>query len=84
MEIADNVLAVRILTMPGAVDRQTKMHEIMHNSLGLRGVDWRFHHAVPYQGSGLAYDDASAHAAGRTLSSAELSCFVSHVGIISS
>ncbi|MFC0341451.1 glycosyltransferase family 25 protein [Paracoccus niistensis] len=84
METADTSLAVRILTLPGATDRQTRMREVMQKAEGLKGAPWQFHHAVPHEGSALAYDDRSAHAAGRTLSAAELSCFVSHIGIISS
>lgn len=77
-------LAVRVLTLATAQDRQEQMRKTIEGAWGLRGVPWRFHHAVPFDGSTLAYDDAAAYAAGRTLSAAELSCFVSHLGIISS
>lgn len=76
-------LAVRVLTLAGATDRQRQMRLGIEGACGLKGVQWRFHHAVPFEGSDLSYDDAAAHAAGRTLSAAELSCFVSHLGIIS-
>lgn len=84
MESSDTTLDVRILTVPGAVDRQSRMRQVLQSAEGLKGVPWQFHYAVPHQGSTLAYDDQAAHAAGRTLSAAELSCFVSHIGIISS
>lgn len=38
MEIADTTLAVRILTLPGATDRQIRMREVMHKAEGLKGV----------------------------------------------
>lgn len=77
-------LAVRVLTLPGATERQNRMRALIGEASGLDGVPWQFHHAVPFDACTLGYDDRAAHAAGRTLSAAELSCFVSHLGIISS
>lgn len=83
MTLEKATLAVRVLTLAGASDRQDHMRETIGRAHGLKGVQWQFHHAIPFEASRLGYDDAAAHAAGRTLSAAELSCFVSHLGIIS-
>lgn len=80
----DTTLAVRVLTLPGAADRQDRMHIMLDNAQGLNQVPWEFHHAIPFEASTLSYDDGSAYADGRTLSPAELSCFASHFDIISS
>ena len=83
MALEKETLAVRVLTLANASDRQNHMRDMIGHARGLRGVQWQFHHAIPFEASALGYDDAAAHAAGRTLSAAELSCFVSHLDIIS-